>query len=198
MSSPYYSYEGRAGIKPISWADFHSICKGLALAVSKYDPDLILGIARGGMYAVTLLSHLLQRELFPIRLTRRLNDVVTYEHPVWLTRPPDAVKGAKVLIVDEICGAGETLTIARDEVARMGAAETRCAVVYAHTPGKDIPDYIGLISDELLLNPWDREILRDGQYIFNPEYVFALEKQGISPDQALLPGIAPFKLAKDA
>lgn len=32
-------------------------------------------------------------------------------------------------------------------------------------------DNIGLISDALLLNPWDREILKDGSFQFHPEYV---------------------------
>lgn len=192
-----YSYEGRQGVRPISWVDFHGICKGLALAASKYAPDLILGVVRGGLYAATLVAHLLRKDLYPIRVTRRVNDVVTYQHPVWLTTLPDAVKGAKVLIVDEICSTGATLTTIKDEALRIGAAEARCAVMCAHTRGKDIPDYIGLISDELILNPWDREILKDGQFVFHPEYVFALEKQGIQPDQALLLGIDAFELARE-
>lgn len=78
----------------------------------------------------------------------------------------------------------------------MGADEVKCAVLYSHKKGKDIPDYIGLITDELILNPWDREILKDGKYIFHPEYVSALEKQNIPPEELLLSGIKPVNLAK--
>ena len=85
----------------------------------------------------------------------------------------------------------------KEEVGRLGASEMRSAVLYAHEQGKEIPDYIGIISDALILNPWDREIIREGQFVLHPEYVHALAQQGMEPDTSLLPGIAPLKLAKD-
>ena len=55
---------------------------------------------------------------------------------------------------------------------------------------------IACISDALILNPWDREIVRDGRFVLHPEYVFALEKQGIVPTESLLLGREPAQLAK--
>ena len=192
----FYSYEKRKGILPISWEDYFGLCKGLALAISRHEPEIILGVARGGLYAATLLSHMLQAELYVIRITRRFKDRVVYEEPVWMVRPPSIVKDQRVLIVDEICGQGITLRMIKEEVVRLGAREIRSAVLYAHEQGKDIPDYIGIISDELILNPWDREILREGKFILHPEYVHALAQQGIVANSSLLLGIEPFKLAK--
>lgn len=68
--------------------------------------------------------------------------------------------------------------------------------MYAHTWGVSIPDYIGLITDALLLNPWDREILRDGRFQFHPEYVEALAHQGVDPDPSLLIQASSIELAK--
>ena len=59
---------------------------------------------------------------------------------------PSIVKDQRVLIVDEICGAGQTLTMIKEEVERLGASEMRSAILYAHEQGKDIPDYIGIIA----------------------------------------------------
>jgi hypothetical protein len=174
------------------------ICKGLALAVSQYDPQVILGIARGGMYPGTLLCHLLQIEFYPIRLTRRVEDEVRYNHPVWLLKPPRYIQERRVLIVDEICDSGETLAMAREETLIAGATDVRTAVLYAHVRGQDIPDYVGIVTDELLLNPWDREILRDGEFILHPEYRWAVEQQGIAPEPSLLLGIEPVKLARES
>ena len=75
----FYSYKTRKGVLPISWEDYFGLCKGLALAISTYDPEIILGVARGGLYAATLLSHMLQAELYTIRITRRLKDQVVYD-----------------------------------------------------------------------------------------------------------------------
>jgi hypoxanthine phosphoribosyltransferase len=188
MSNPAspYSYENRDGIHPISWTDFHGICKGLAKAVESFKPELILAVGRGGFYPGTLISHILRTEIYPVRLSRRVNDVVQFDRPQWHVRPPEIVNGKRILIVDEISSSGETLQVVKDEAARLGASDVRCAVMYAHSWGTTVPDYIGLVSDELLLNPWDREILENGAFHFHPEYVGALEKQGITPDAGLL------------
>jgi hypoxanthine phosphoribosyltransferase len=181
-----YSYENRDGVHPISWEDFHGICKGLAQAVEAYQPEIILAVGRGGFYPGTLISHMLRTEIYPVRVSRRVNDVVQYENPQWRVRPPEAVKGKRVLVVDEISSSGETLQVVKSEAERLGATSVRCAVMYAHSWGTEVPDYIGLVSDELLLNPWDREILKDGTFQLHPEYAGALEQQGIAPDAGML------------
>jgi hypothetical protein len=53
-----------------------------------------------------------------------------------------------------------------------------------------------LISDELILNPWDREIYRDGEFHFHPEYVDALAQQDLKLEPELLIPAGGFKLAK--
>jgi hypoxanthine phosphoribosyltransferase len=186
MSQNPYDYENRQGIRPISWHEFHGLCKGLAQAVARFDPEIILAVGRGGYYPGTLIAHMLQADIYPVRLSRRVQDVVTYDSPVWLVRPPELVKDRRVLVVDEISSTGETLVMVKQATERLGAAAVRCAVLYAHTRGVDVPDYIGLVSDELLLNPWDREIFKDGAFVFHPEIVAALGEQGIAPAPSLL------------
>jgi uncharacterized protein len=189
MDINYAGYETRKGVQPISWEDFNSICRGLALAAAKFDPQVILGIARGGLYAGTLISHLLRKDFYAIYLTRRHLDQKVREAPEWLVRPPDLIRGQRVLVVDEISGSGETLRMAKAELERMGAEMVRCAVLYAHSSGVETPDYIGLVSDALLINPWDREIIQDGKIVLHPEYLYALELQQIPPGSILqLPG----------
>ncbi|WP_119069856.1 phosphoribosyltransferase [Aggregatilinea lenta] len=197
MSSSY-DYSARQGIYPISWEDFHGLCKALALAAAAFNPAIILGVGRGGYYPATLIAHLLQAELYPVRLSRRVNDVVVHERPQWIVRPPETVRDQRVLVVDEISSTGETLALVKSEALRLGAADVRCAVLYAHTWGAAIPDAIGLITDALILNPWDREILRDGAFHFHPEYVEALAQQDVTPSPDLLIPATPVgALAKD-
>jgi uncharacterized protein len=179
----YDSYETRKGVQPISWEDFHSLCRGLALAAAEFDPQVVLGIARGGVYVGALISHLLRRDFFAIYLTRRSQDQKVSEKPEWRVRPPDLVRGQRVLVVDEISSSGETLGMVKEECSQMGAGAVRCAVLYAHSLGTEVPDYIGLISDALLINPWDREIVQDGKITLHPEYRYALDLQNILPEE---------------
>lgn len=196
MSQNSYDYSTRKGIHPISWEDFHGICKALALSVSQFQPEVILPIGRGGYYPGSLLAHLLQIEIYPVRVSRRIKDVVTYPEPQWISPPPAEIAGQRVLVVDEICDTGGTLGMVREKAVALGASRVRSAVLYSHTKAADIPDYIGIITDELLLNPWDREILKEGKFSFNPEYVQALVHQGLEPNPELLIPANIIRLAK--
>jgi hypoxanthine phosphoribosyltransferase len=197
MASQPYDYSTRTGICPISWEDMHGICKALAVAASRYQPEVILAIGRGGFYPGTLIAHMLRVDVYPVRLSRRVNDVVTYDQPRWLVEPSPIVAGRRILIVDEICSTGETLTLVRQKAEALGARECRSAVLYAHSWGTSVPDYIGLISDALILNPWDREAVEDGRLILHPEYADALTQQGIAPDSSLLIQTPTIQLAKE-
>ena len=196
MTQSPYDYSTRAGIHPVSWNEFHGICKGLVKAVAPFDPEIVIAVGRGGFYPGTLISHMLRIEIYPVRISRRFKDVIKHKKPKWLVKPPKLVKDRRVLIVDEISSTGETLIKVKKRVEKMGASDVRAAVMYAHSWGTDVPDYIGLITDELLLNPWDREIFVDGKFQFHPEYVAALEQQGSAPEPGLLIGAKTAKAMK--
>nr|MBP6788792.1 phosphoribosyltransferase [Promineifilum sp.] len=155
MTDASYDYASRSGVRPISWDEFHGLVKALVVAVAPWRPEVVLPVLRGGAYAGTLLAHLLQIEIYPVRLSRRQDDVVVREAPRWLVEPPAAVRGRRVLVVDEMCSSGQTLRMVREQALALGAAEVRTATLYAHTWGADAVDYTGLITDELVMNPWD-------------------------------------------
>lgn len=170
-----YDYSRRTGVEPISWERFEALVRLLAEQVEAFEPQIILGIARGGLFPATMLSYVLRREFYPIRLTRRLNDAVVREQPVWLVRPPEKVRGRRVLVVDEIADSGHTIALAADESRRLGALEVRTGVLYAHTWAEPRPNYVALTSDALILNPWDRDVLMGGQWTTHPELAAALK-----------------------
>ena len=196
MSQESYDYSNRDNIWPISWKDFHGLCQAIALAAASFNPEIIIAIGRGGFYPGTLIAHLLRTEIYPVRFTRRLNDEVVRREPQWLLEPPALVQGKRILIVDEIASSGKTLRGAKQKVEELGAAVVQTAVLYAHSWGTELPDYIGLISDALLLNPWDREVVVNGRLQFHPEYAEALAQQGIGPDDSMRIPATRFELAK--
>lgn len=180
MAAKSYDYADRQGVLSITWSEFHGICRGMARAAARFQPELILPVGRGGYYPGTLLAHMLQTELYPIRLSRRVADRITYQEPRWLVRPPGLVSGRRVLVVDEIASTGETIELVRKELSRLGAGAVCSAVLVAHTAGTPVVDIAGLITDALVLNPWDREIFVEGAFVLNPEYRQALGQQGLA------------------
>lgn len=165
----------RDGIEHVTWERFETLVRRLAQRIESYEPQLLLGVVRGGLIPTTILSYVLRRELYPIRLVRRF-DLPTPQ-PSWLVRPPDKVRGRRVIIIDERADSGQTLAIAAEEVRQMGASHVRTAVLYAHTWTNPRPDYVCMTSDALILSPWDREVLVGGQFVTQPELAAALRKQ---------------------
>jgi len=46
------------------------------------------------------------------------------------------------------------------------------------------------------MNPWDREIVAGGEFVFHPEYVDALAQQGLAAGPQLLVPATEIALAK--
>lgn len=172
-----YDYKNRKGVKEISWDEFHAMCKSLAEKISKIDFDVVIGIARAGLYPAVLIAGMLRKEIYPIRITRREKDQVKYKKPVWVTDISDSVRGKKVLIIDEIVDSGETLSLVAERAKLKSATDTKTAALITHSWANPKPDYFVLESDELIIFPWDKSILIDGKWKLHPEIGNALKLQ---------------------
>jgi len=78
--------------------DVNVLCREIVL--SKFDPQVIVGISRGGLVPGVMLSHWFKKPFKPVKAA--LRDFPTWED--YLPRPTDE----RVLIVDDICDSGET------------------------------------------------------------------------------------------
>jgi uncharacterized protein len=172
-----YDYANRQGVRPISWEDFVNLTAKLAEAIEPTGVEIIVGIARAGLLPATLLACSLRREMYPVRLTRRVNDIVTYNTPVWKVPVSTEVAGKKVVIVDEIADSGETLALVAQKVRESGASEVFTATLVSHSWANPTPDFSGLVSDELIIFPWDAQVYSQGQWQPHPEIVAALKLQ---------------------
>ncbi len=158
-------------VEEIPWSRLGGLLVDLAEKIHQsYRPDVIVGIAKGGLIPAVYLCSALQRDLFPIKLSSRHNEQVVSETPTWYVYPTDHVAGKKVLLVDDICVAGRTFGMAAQELLHRGASLVRTASLAVHL-GSVKPDFFVLETDALIVWPWDRDILSaDGVWSINPEY----------------------------
>jgi len=175
-----YDYAHRNGIRPISWDDFASLAAQLAELLEPFQPEVVLGIARAGLFPATLVACSLRCELFPIRLTRRVNDRVLYDRPVWKVPVPQDVSGKVVVVVDEIADTGQTLGMAGDQTRRLGAKLVVTASLVSHSWADPAPQVCPLITDEFVIFPWDMRVLEKGKWVRHPEILAGLKAQGKS------------------
>lgn len=175
-----YDYEQRQGFKEITWEQFDRLCNDLAESVAALQPDLVIGIARAGLFPATAVACKLRLDLYPIRVSRREADHVVREHPVWKVGVADDVAGRRAVIIDEMADSGETLEMVAAEVIARGASEVRRAALVAHSWAQPFPDVVALTSDALVIFPWDKEVFLDGRWQLHPELAGALAMQHIT------------------
>jgi uncharacterized protein len=172
-----YDYSQRKGVEEITWERFSSLVAVLVERLSNEKIDMVVGIARAGLFPATALACALRKELFPVRITRRLNDQVTFKHPVWKVDVSNEVAGKLVAVVDEIADTGETLRLVAQRVQEQGAARVITTCLVSHSWAKPAPDHVALLTDALVIFPWDKQVYQDGLWQTNSELVEALKFQ---------------------
>ena len=86
--------------------DVNSLCREIVL--DKFDPDVIVGLSRGGLTPGVMMSHWMEKPFKSIKASLR-------DFPEWedyLPRKTDE----RVLIVDDICDSGETFHKIREHI----------------------------------------------------------------------------------
>jgi uncharacterized protein len=126
------------------------------IADDGFRPDLILAIARGGMFVAGALGYALSVKNLHLMNVEFYNGVgSTLDMPVMLPPVPSAVDFSqkKVLIADDVADTGKTIELVRDFVAGH-VAEVRSAVVY-EKPGSLIKcEYVWKRTDRWINFPW--------------------------------------------
>lgn len=173
-----YDYAHRKGVEEISWERFGELSHSLTEKLADKKIDIVIGIARAGLFPATAVACALRRELYPVRVTRRVNDVVQYESPIWRVDVPATVTGQRVAVIDEIADTGETLAIVGARALERGARRVWTLSLVAHTWANPQPDFTALTSDALLIFPWDKQVLTDDGWQMHPELEAAIQAQG--------------------
>jgi len=143
----------------MSWELFYSISKEVARKIieSGYQPDFIVGLARGGWVLSRVLCDFLG-----------VKDLVSLKVEHWgITATPDGkaqlkypfdidLSGRRVLVVDDITDTGESMRIATDYVRALNPEEVRTAALRHITSSGVVPDYCGEEIDwRWVIFPWN-------------------------------------------
>ena len=154
----------RGRVREMSWMEFDRLVQGLARDIKKgFKPDAVVGVAHGGVFVGGAIASALGVEFFPVRISRRSRDKVATAQPKLQGTMPKELKGRKVLVVDDVTSSGDTLELARELLAKVGAKEVSTACLVAKQDGYQ-PEYLALSSEELIVFPWDYEIVDDARF----------------------------------
>jgi uncharacterized protein len=147
----------------LTWEMFGQATQQLAREVTSdgYRPDIILAIARGGLFTAGAMGYALGVKLLHVvNVEFYTGRDERLEMPVMLPPVPDAsfFEGARVLICDDVADTGATIALTR-EFCEKHVAEVRSAVVYQKPRSSVTCDYTWRHTSKWIRFPWDNLVI---------------------------------------
>ena len=142
-----------------NWDYMDNLCRRVAKQImdDKFEPDLIIALAKGGWFAGKVLCDILGLEdLISLRIEHykgiQEKDVIIKQ-----TIPKESVNGKNVLIVDDIANTGMSIRKAKEYIESLNVSEARTATLLLLGSSKFIPDYFGEYIEEQvwIIFPWN-------------------------------------------
>ena len=126
-----------------------------------YSPDIIVGIARGGLVPSRVLADLLEtRDFAIITIEYYVGIAQTKREPILKQCLHTQLTGKKVLLVDDVSDGGRSLQLAKKHLEEQCAKEIRIATIYCKPGTVTMPDYFEKETSCWIVFPWEaRETL---------------------------------------
>jgi hypoxanthine phosphoribosyltransferase len=145
----------------LDWALFGRASRDLAQSIADdgYRPDLILSVARGGLFVAGSLGYALAvKNLAVVNVEFYTGIDERLDLPVMLPPVPQPVDlaGARVLVADDVADTGATLRLIKDFCADK-VKEVRCAVLYEKPHTTVHCEYVWRHTSRWINFPWSTE-----------------------------------------
>ena len=145
----------------MSWDVLGTCARDLSQMVADdgYHPDMILGIARGGLLVGGAIGYALGvKNTFTMNVEFYTGVDERLEMPMILPPVPDLIDFAdfKVLIADDVADTGATLKLVQ-EFCEGKVAEVRCAVLYEKPRSEVKCEYVWKRTDRWITFPWSAQ-----------------------------------------
>ena len=145
----------------MTWAELGEGTRSLAeqVAADAWRPDIVLGIARGGLLVGGAIAYALDvKNTFTMNVEFYTGIDERLEMPMILPPVPDLVDlaEARVLVADDVADTGMTLVLVKDFLAGK-VGEVRVAVLYEKPPSIVRCEYVWRRTERWIDFPWSAD-----------------------------------------
>jgi len=143
-----------------SWNQVYILVLKIAEEVkkSKYEPDIIVGVSRGGWIPARIMVDLLEKPKLANVATQYYAGVAETKQEPSITQPISiSVKDKKVLVVDDVADTGESLKLIKAHLKEQGASEIRIATIYYKQWSVTVPHYYAKETCRWIIFPWEQK-----------------------------------------
>jgi hypoxanthine phosphoribosyltransferase len=132
------------------------------IQASQYQPDIIIGIAKGGTIPTRILSDLMEISQTTNIQIKSYRTIAEPEiEPLITQRLTTSITNKKVLLVDDIADSGKTLKAAKMYLQEHKAKDIKIATLYAKPTSEIEPDFYEKKTSKWVVFPWEmKETLR--------------------------------------
>jgi hypoxanthine phosphoribosyltransferase len=155
-----YSLGNNLEFKIPSWNQIYRLLIKLAEAIRKsgFEPDLIVGVSRGGWIPSRIMSDLLETPKLANVTAEFYVGVAKTKHEPTITQPVSvSVKDKKVLVVDDVADTGESLKLVNLHLKNQGASEIKIATIYYKPWSVIVPHYYEKETRCWIVFPWEQK-----------------------------------------
>jgi len=143
-----------------TWEQIYAMLLDLARKIrnDKFNPDIIVGVSRGGWTPARVLSDLLENpEIANVKAEFYLGVAETKKEPIITQSVSVNVKDKKVLVVDDVSDTGKSLQLVKTHLLEHGAKALKIATLYYKPWSITIPDYYEKTTSDWIIFPWERK-----------------------------------------
>ena len=142
-----------------SWDRIYDMLLDLAVRIkeSGFQPDLIVGVSRGGWIPGRILSDLLgNAHTANLKIEFYVGIAQTGRKPVVTQPVSEEILNKRVLVVDDVADTGESLLVALEHVRGRDAAEIKTVTIFYKPHSKFKPDFFAETTGHWIIFPWER------------------------------------------
>jgi len=143
-----------------SWDQIYGLLLKLSETVRKsgFEPDVIVGVSRGGWIPARIMSDLLETPKLANVTAEFYVGVAETKHEPTITQPVSvSVKDKKVLVVDDVADTGESLKLVNSHLKNQGASEIKIATIYYKPWSIIVSHYYEKETRCWIVFPWEQK-----------------------------------------
>ena len=151
------------GFEVPTWDEVYDMLLELAerIRADGFNPDIIVGISRGGWLPARVLSDLLENPyITSVGAEFYVGVYETNNEPRLTQQIPVSVFDKRILLVDDVVDTGKSVVLIRDHLCRQGVKETKILTLYYKPWCAVKPDFYSKETSDWIVFPWEiRETL---------------------------------------
>ncbi|NHJ49738.1 MAG: phosphoribosyltransferase [Asgard group archaeon] len=135
------------------WKDLFQLAE---MVLADYQPDVLIGISRGGLVVTRLLSDIMDNKnvaVFGVGFYTGINE--TAKKPIITQELCYEITNKRVLLVDDVADSGLSLEFAREYLQKKSPAEIKIATIHYKPQSVIKPDFYLEKISKWLVYPWE-------------------------------------------